>query len=71
MTQNKKVVVQDGPPSDVEDIKTRSRYLRGELEEALKDGITGSMSEDENRLMKFHGSYMQDNRDLRNERHRQ
>ncbi len=71
MTQNKTVVVQDGPPSDVEDIKTRSLYLRGELEEALKDGITGSMSEDENRLMKFHGSYMQDDRDLRNERHRQ
>lgn len=71
MTQNKTVVVQDGPPSDVEDIKTRIRYLRGELEEALKDGITGSMSEDENRLMKFHGSYMQDDRDLRNERHRQ
>ncbi|MEC0092211.1 assimilatory sulfite reductase (NADPH) hemoprotein subunit [Paenibacillus macquariensis] len=71
MTHNKSVVVQDGPPSDVEDIKTRSRYLRGELEEALKDGITGSMSEDENRLMKFHGSYMQDDRDLRNERHRQ
>lgn len=71
MTHNKNVVVQDGPPSDVEDIKIRSRYLRGELEEALKDGITGSMSEDENRLMKFHGSYMQDDRDLRNERHRQ
>ncbi|OAB38723.1 sulfite reductase [Paenibacillus macquariensis subsp. defensor] len=71
MTHNKSVVIQDGPPSDVEDIKTRSRYLRGELEEALKDGITGSMSEDENRLMKFHGSYMQDDRDLRNERHRQ
>ncbi|OAB41742.1 assimilatory sulfite reductase (NADPH) hemoprotein subunit [Paenibacillus glacialis] len=71
MTHNKTVVVQDGPPSDVEDIKTRSRYLRGELVEALEDGITGSMSEDENRLMKFHGSYMQDDRDLRNERHKQ
>jgi sulfite reductase (NADPH) hemoprotein beta-component len=71
MTQYKTVVVQDGPASDVEDIKIRSRYLRGELEEALKDGITGSMSEDENRLMKFHGSYMQDDRDLRNERQRQ
>ncbi|MHA0857430.1 assimilatory sulfite reductase (NADPH) hemoprotein subunit [Paenibacillus sp. CMAA1364] len=71
MTLNKPVIVQDGPPSDVEDIKIRSRYLRGELEEALKDGITGSMSDDENRLMKFHGSYMQDDRDLRNERHRQ
>ncbi|WP_438349711.1 assimilatory sulfite reductase (NADPH) hemoprotein subunit [Paenibacillus sp. FA6] len=71
MTHNKTVTVQDGPPSDVEDIKIRSLYLRGELEEALKDGITGSMSEDENRLMKFHGSYMQDDRDLRNERQRQ
>lgn len=61
----------NAPHSDVEDIKRRSDYLRGTLEESLEDVITGSISHDDNRLMKFHGSYMQDDRDLRNERHRQ
>ncbi|MBO9609835.1 MAG: assimilatory sulfite reductase (NADPH) hemoprotein subunit [Paenibacillaceae bacterium] len=60
-----------GPPSDVEDIKVRSNYLRGTLEESLLDPITGAISHDDNRLMKFHGSYMQDDRDLRNERQKQ
>lgn len=59
------------PHSDVEEIKLRTNYLRGNLEEAIKDPITGSITEDENRLMKFHGSYMQDDRDLRNERNKQ
>lgn len=62
---------QDAPHSDVEDIKINSNYLRGTLERTLDDRITGSIPEDDNRLMKFHGSYMQDDRDLRNERHRQ
>jgi len=61
----------DGPPSDVEEIKLHSRYLRGTLAETLKDPITGSIPEEDNRLMKFHGSYMQDDRDLRNEREKQ
>lgn len=62
---------QDAPHSDVEHIKIRSNYLRGSLEETLKDPITGSIPEDDNRLMKHHGSYMQDDRDLRNERAKQ
>lgn len=62
---------QDGPPSDVERIKEDSRYLRGTIAEGLEDPLTGSISHDDNRLMKFHGSYMQDDRDLRNERERQ
>ncbi|MDQ0059857.1 assimilatory sulfite reductase (NADPH) hemoprotein subunit [Paenibacillus harenae] len=61
----------DAPHSDVEHIKIRSNYLRGSLEETLKDPITGSIPEDDNRLMKHHGSYMQDDRDLRNERAKQ
>lgn len=65
------VPFQDAPHSDVEDIKINSNYLRGTLEKTLDDRITGSIPEDDNRLMKFHGSYMQDDRDLRNERHRQ
>ena len=64
-------VSQDGPPSDVEDIKRESRYLRGTIAKELNDPITGSIPPDDNRLLKFHGSYMQDDRDLRYERERQ
>lgn len=60
-----------GPPSEVEHIKKESRYLRGALVETLSNPITGGLPEDDNRLLKFHGSYMQDDRDLRNERERQ
>jgi sulfite reductase (NADPH) hemoprotein beta-component len=59
------------PHSEVEHIKRNSNYLRGHLKETLENLITGSIPDDDNRLMKFHGSYMQDDRDLRNERHRQ
>jgi len=59
------------PHSDVEEIKRNSNYLRGTLAETLDDPLTGSIPEEDNRLLKFHGSYMQDDRDLRNERKRQ
>ncbi|WP_085522826.1 assimilatory sulfite reductase (NADPH) hemoprotein subunit [Tuberibacillus sp. Marseille-P3662] len=62
---------QEGPPSDNERIKKESDYLRGSIAEELKDRITGGMSEDSTQLLKFHGSYQQDDRDLRNERRRQ
>lgn len=71
MTQEPFDRLQDGPPSDVEEIKQRSRYLRGTIAETLQDPITGSIPPDDNRLMKFHGSYMQDDRDLRQEREQQ
>ncbi|MUG67696.1 assimilatory sulfite reductase (NADPH) hemoprotein subunit [Paenibacillus campinasensis] len=71
MSDNNLVSPNSAPHSDVEDIKRRSNYLRGSLEETLQDPITGSIPEDDNRLMKFHGSYMQDDRDLRNERQKQ
>lgn len=61
----------DAPPSDVEHIKINSNYLRGSLNATLEDRITASIPEDDNRLMKHHGSYMQDDRDLRNERAKQ
>lgn len=62
---------EDGPPSDVEELKLKSNYLRGTLAESLADPLTGSIPELDNRLMKFHGSYMQDDRDLRLEREKQ
>lgn len=57
--------------SDVEDIKIESNYLRGSLEESFQNELTASISDWDNRLMKFHGSYMQDDRDLRLERQKQ
>lgn len=49
-------------------IKIRSNYLRGTLAEELNDVSTGAISEDSQQLIKFHGSYMQDDRDLRADR---
>ncbi|RID81841.1 assimilatory sulfite reductase (NADPH) hemoprotein subunit [Peribacillus asahii] len=61
----------EGPPSDVEGIKERSNYLRGTLKEQMLDRLSAGIPEDDNRLMKHHGSYLQDDRDLRNERQKQ
>ncbi|MCP3775980.1 assimilatory sulfite reductase (NADPH) hemoprotein subunit [Paenibacillus sp. MZ04-78.2] len=71
MSENNLLSANSAPHSDVEEIKKRSDYLRGSLAATLHDRITGSIPEDDNRLMKFHGSYMQDDRDLRNERNKQ
>jgi len=71
MSDNNLMSPNSAPHSDVEEIKRRTNYLRGTLVESLQDPITASIPEDDNRLMKFHGSYMQDDRDLRNERNKQ
>src|SRR5438132_1828931 len=55
-------------PSRVERIKEASAYLRGTLEEGLRAEVTGAISEDDAQLVKFHGMYLQDDRDLRGER---
>jgi sulfite reductase (NADPH) hemoprotein beta-component len=52
----------------VEDIKTASRRLRGSLLESLADPITGALRDTDLPLIKFHGSYQQDDRDVREER---
>jgi sulfite reductase (NADPH) hemoprotein beta-component len=57
--------------SPVERIKRDSRLLRGTLAESLTDPLTGAIREDDTVLIKFHGSYQQDDRDLREERRRQ
>src|SRR5256885_870856 len=51
-------------------IKEASDYLRGTLAEGLTDEITGGIVEDDQQLVKFHGMYLQDDRDLRGERTR-
>jgi sulfite reductase (NADPH) hemoprotein beta-component len=53
-----------------ERIKEASDYLRGTLAEGLREEITGAIIEDDAQLVKFHGMYLQDDRDLRPERTR-
>ncbi|KAL2168983.1 hypothetical protein VTG60DRAFT_6556 [Thermothelomyces hinnuleus] len=55
-------------PMTNEDIKLASNYLRGTIAEELKDTSTGAISAANQQLTKFHGTYMQDDRDLRDER---
>lgn len=51
-----------------EGLKEASRYLRGTLAEALADPLTGNVSAEDAQLTKFHGIYLQDDRDERSER---
>ena len=48
-----------------ERIKHDSNYLRGTIEQGLADEVTGAIAESDTKLLKFHGSYMQDDRDVR------
>ena len=59
------------PPSPNEAIKANSRFLRGTIAEGLQRVETGALSDDDQQLTKFHGIYVQDDRDLRAERGRQ
>jgi sulfite reductase (NADPH) hemoprotein beta-component len=54
-----------------ERLKKASDYLRGTIATGLVDRITGAVATDDTRLMKIHGMYQQDDRDLRDERRRQ
>ena len=54
-----------------ERMKAASNYLRGTIAASLLDPITGAVTETDTKLMKFHGIYQQDDRDLRDERRRQ
>ncbi|MBM4219319.1 MAG: assimilatory sulfite reductase (NADPH) hemoprotein subunit [Gammaproteobacteria bacterium] len=50
-------------PSAVERIKAASRGLRGTIVESLADPVTGGLADDDQHLLKFHGSYQQHDRD--------
>ncbi|KAJ3475170.1 hypothetical protein NLG97_g9553 [Lecanicillium saksenae] len=56
------------PPITNEDIKLASNFLRGTILEGLADPTTGAISAADQQLTKFHGTYMQDDRDVRDER---
>src|SRR5215218_3410330 len=54
--------------SATEKIKLASKHLRGTLVESLNTEITGNLYEDDVALVRFHGMYVQDDRDRREER---
>jgi sulfite reductase (NADPH) hemoprotein beta-component len=54
--------------SPIEKIKQASDGLRGTIPQSLQQEITGSISDDDQSLLKFHGMYQQDDRDRRDER---
>ena len=56
------------PLSDVERIKAASHGLRGSLVESLNLGHTSAVQADDTQVIKFHGIYQQDDRDVRAER---
>jgi sulfite reductase (NADPH) hemoprotein beta-component len=61
----------NAPVSDFERVKADSRLLRGTIASGLLDPVTGAIADDDTKLLKFHGTYQQDDRDLRDERRRQ
>src|SRR3546814_18757273 len=52
-------------------MKDRSDQLRGTIASGLEAELTAAVPGDDIKLMKFHGLYQQDDRDLRDERRRQ
>lgn len=57
-----------GQLSDNERLKKDSHLLRGTITKDLKDEITGGFNGDNFMLIRFHGMYQQDDRDIRAER---
>jgi sulfite reductase (NADPH) hemoprotein beta-component len=60
-----------GPLADNERLKRESNNLRGTIVEDLQDRITGGFTKDNFQLIRFHGMYQQDDRDIRAERAKQ
>lgn len=60
-----------GPLADNERLKRESQNLRGTIVEDLQDRITGGFTKDNFQLIRFHGMYQQDDRDIRAERAKQ
>ena len=57
--------------SDNERLKRESNFLRGTIAKDLQDRTTGGFTADNFQLIRFHGMYQQDDRDIRAERAKQ
>ncbi|WP_417345355.1 assimilatory sulfite reductase (NADPH) hemoprotein subunit [Ferrimonas sp.] len=60
-----------GKLADNERLKGESNLLRGTIEADLADPLTGGFTADNFQLIRFHGMYQQDDRDIRAERNEQ
>ena len=58
----------DPKRSAVEGIKEKSRWLRGTLADELANPESDHLGEEDKQLLKFHGSYQQEDRDARKSR---
>lgn len=54
--------------SEDEHIKNKSDFLRGTIKESLQNPLTGALDPDDVKLIKYHGSYQQYDRDQESER---
>ena len=68
MTKPKDIDALAENPSPVEIVKDHSDHLRGTVADGLADDATGGLRESDTHLLKFHGIYQQDDRDIRAER---
>jgi sulfite reductase (NADPH) hemoprotein beta-component len=68
---NKSPYKVEGKLSDNERLKAQSKHLRGTITNDLVDEVTGGFTADNFQLIRFHGMYQQDDRDIRAERAKQ
>lgn len=70
MTDNSKKGLewQEKPLSDNERLKADSNFLRGTILDDLEDQLTGGFRGDNFQMIRFHGMYEQDDRDIRAQR---
>ncbi|PQQ41444.1 sulfite reductase subunit beta [Photorhabdus luminescens] len=61
-------LIVEGKLADSERMKQESNFLRGTISEDLTNGLTGGFAGDNFLLIRFHGMYQQDDRDIRAER---
>lgn len=71
MSNEKSPFIVEGKLADNERLKRESNNLRGTIETDLKDDLTGGFTADNFQLIRFHGMYQQDDRDIRAERAKQ
>ncbi|KAG2194515.1 hypothetical protein INT47_005788 [Mucor saturninus] len=60
--------IDEEPVYTDDQMKIDSNFLRGNISQDMVDNTTGTVSEISQKLLKFHGAYVQDDRDLREER---
>ncbi len=64
-------LIVQGKLADNERLKLESNFLRGTIAEDLNDHMTGGFTSDNFQLIRVHGMYQQDDRDIRAERQKQ